>query len=80
MPNSTKKAKSASTVLLSTLTNLANFITPDANGVVPASKMSEADARGVIAFRTRQALTMARKVCNKKPATKGCDRISANCG
>ena len=77
MPNGTKKVKSASTVLLQNATLLVNFVTPDANGVVPAGNTSPEAAMATIGYRAGRILSMARKVCNKKAASKGCDRVNA---
>jgi len=78
MPNGTKKAKkSASTVLLDNATRLVNFVTPDGQGKVPAGETSPEAAMATIGYRAGRILSMARKVCGKKAASKGCDRVNA---
>jgi len=72
-----KKKLAASTVLLNNARSLVNFITPDANGHIPAGDSPEL-AFATIGVRARQILTMARKVCKKPAATKGCERVAAS--
>lgn len=58
--------KSHLTKLIETLESAANYITPDEDGVVPASAEEKATVYGVLGYRIGRALSHARALANKQ--------------
>ena len=77
MPSTKKSVKSAQTVLLDNAKRLVNFVTPDADGHIPASANSPEAVMANVGYRASRILAMARKIAKKPAATKGCERTTA---